>query len=376
MAKGQGKSTALQEPSGGWRVKMAQWRNRILASRAFQQHAAANPLLRPIARKRAGALFDLLAGFTYTQTLLATVEAGWIEQLFDGPVETAALAAEADLGEEAATRLLRAAAAIGIAQEAGDGWWMLGRHGAALHGNEGALAMIRHHRLLYADLADPLGLLRADRVDSTELSRFWGYAGRGEGAGEANAAAYSQLMSGSQAAVSQEILSAYDLSGHASLLDVGGGRGTFLASVARAHPGLRLGLFDLPEVLAGDLEVCDLETHSGSFLTDDLPRGYDCISLVRILHDHDDESAMRILINVRKALAPGKVLLVGEPMSQTRGAAAMGDGYFGLYLWAMGQGRPRAAGEIRAMLSAAGFSESRRVPTQQPLIASLIVARA
>ena len=366
----------MQERPGGWRVKFIGWRNRILGSRAFQHQAAANPLLRPIARKRAGALFDLVAGFTYTQTLLATVEAGWVERLADGPVATVVLAAQADLGEEAATRLLRAAAAIGIAQEVQDGWWMLGRHGAALHGNEGALAMIRHHRLLYADLADPLALLRADRVNSTELSRFWGYAGQAEGAGEANAAAYSHLMSSSQAAVSHEILSAYDLSRHASLLDVGGGRGTFLASVARAHPRLRLGLFDLPEVVAGGLGVANVETHPGSFFEDELPRGYDCISLVRILHDHDDAAALKILTNIRRALVPGKVVLIGEPMAQTRGAEAMGDAYFGLYLWAMGQGRPRTAAEIRTMLAEAGFSESRQVPTRQPIIASLIVACA
>ena len=67
---------------------------------------------------------------------------------------------------------------------------------------------------------------------------------------------------------------------------------------------------------------------------------------------------------------------LGEPMAQTRGAEAMGDAYFGLYLWAMGQGRPRTAAEIRTMLAEAGFSESRQVPTRQPIIASLIVACA
>jgi len=40
----------------------------------------------------------------------------------------------------------------------------------------------------------------------------------------------------------------------------------------------------------------------------------------------------------------------------------------------MGSGRPRSAQEIRAMLADAGFSGSRRVPTRQPLIASVIVA--
>ena len=121
-------------------------------------------------------------------------------------------------------------------------------------------------------------------------------------------------------------------------------------------------------------ESLDAERHPGSFLTDDIPSGYDCISLVRILHDHDDGPALHILKNIRAALAPGKTLLIGEPLAETPGAEAMGGAYFGMYLWAMGSGRPRSAQEIRAMLADAGFSGSRRVPTRQPLIASVIVA--
>jgi hypothetical protein len=56
------------------------------------------------------------------------------------------------------------------------GRWTLGMDGAALQCNPGARAMISHHALLYADLADPLALLRADRKETTALSDFWTYA--------------------------------------------------------------------------------------------------------------------------------------------------------------------------------------------------------
>ena len=49
------------------------WRDRVLASPRFQAWAAAMPLTRPIARKRARALFDLCAGFVYSQVLVACV---------------------------------------------------------------------------------------------------------------------------------------------------------------------------------------------------------------------------------------------------------------------------------------------------------------
>jgi len=85
---------------------------------------------------------------------------------------------------------------------------------------------------------------------------------------------------------------------------------------------------------------------------------------------------MQLLRNIRASLTPGARLLVAEPMAATRGAEAMGDAYFGFYLWAMGSGRPRSPKEIRAMLHAAGFADTRRIATHQPLITSLIVARA
>jgi demethylspheroidene O-methyltransferase len=53
----------------------------------------------------------------------------------------------------------------------------------------------------------------------------------------------------------------------------------------------------------------------------------------------------------------------------------MGDAYFGLYLWAMGSGRPRSVDEYRGMLNAAGFSEVDVRSTALPIVAGMLVAR-
>ncbi len=362
-------------------MRLLAWRNRLFASRRFQRHAARNLLLRAVARRRAAAVFDLVAGFTYTQTTLAAVECGLLDRLERGPASLADLAQATALSLPAAERLVRAAGAIGLAEEATLGWWLLGRHGAALQGNPGAIAMIRHHRLLYLDLADPLALLAADRGEPTRLSRFWAYSAAPQQ--DSVAADYSRLMADSQAAVAEEVIEAFPFAKHRSLLDVGGGNGTFLGRVAAAHPGLRLGLFDLPDVVAlarrnfaQDAETAQPDFHAGSFLDDSLPGDYDLVSLVRILHDHDDEPAQRLLENIHRAMRPGTQLLIAEPMAGTPGAEPMGDAYFGLYLWAMGSGKPRTPAEIRTMLSKAGFGRSRQIPTRQPLITSLVVASA
>jgi demethylspheroidene O-methyltransferase len=83
---------------------------------------------------------------------------------------------------------------------------------------------------------------------------------------------------------------------------------------------------------------------------------------------------MILLRAIRAALAPGGKLVIAEPMSDTPGAQAMGDAYFGFYLLAMGSGRPRPASEIKAMLEKAGFNTVRSVRTPRPLLASMVEA--
>ncbi len=367
------------------RTAWVSWRNRVLGNAAFQRWMTIVPFTRPVARARARQMFDLLAGFTYTQTLLATVESGLLDQLAQGPANLAALQKTLGLSRDAALRLVRAAAALDLAEEVTPGWWMLGEQGAALSGNQGALAMIRHNRLLYSDLADPLALLREDRQEPTALSRFWSYAGsaQDEVTGPDAASAYSQLMAASQHLVAEQVLPAYDFSRHKRILDVGGGHGAFLGAVANKHAHLELGLFDLPQVASCAAaqphlreHISRLAVHEGSFFADPIPSGFDLITLVRIVHDHDDREAQHLLGNIRRALAPGAHLLIAEPLAQTASAKAMGDAYFGLYLWAMRSGRPRSFAEIAAMLKSAGFASSRKISTHLPLAASIIVARA
>jgi demethylspheroidene O-methyltransferase len=68
------------------------------------------------------------------------------------------------------------------------------------------------------------------------------------------------------------------------------------------------------------------------------------------------------------------VILVAEPLAGTPGAAPMGDGYFGFYLLAMGQGRPRTAAELSGMLANAGFSRIRQHRTRRPLLTGVVTA--
>jgi demethylspheroidene O-methyltransferase len=223
--------------------------------------------------------------------------------------------------------------------------------------------MIEHHRHLYGDLRDPVALLRGAGPE-TELGKYWPYAGAKRPAelGTDEVADYSSLMALSQPLVAEEILDAYSLIAHRCLLDVGGGEGAFLASAAARAPDLQLMLFDLPAVAARAKERLSEQglagrcsVFGGDFFSEPLPAGADVISLVRIVLDHDDAKVMKLLRSVHAALGKDGVLLLAEPMSEPVAGEPMGAAYFGLYLLAMGRGRPRTRDELRALLTAAGF---------------------
>jgi demethylspheroidene O-methyltransferase len=367
----------------GWTGRWLALRDRLLASPRFQRWAAAFPLTRPIARRRARALFDLCAGFVYSQILYVCVRLGVFERLQAGPLRADELGALLALTPDAVRRLLDGAVALGLLERRGGERYGLGQLGAALLGNPGVSAMVEHHALLYADLRDPVSLLR-DRGAHTELMRFWGYARSAEpGALDPGRVAdYTALMSASQQLVAEDILDAYPLRRHRCLLDVGGGDGTFLSAAAARHPALRVMLFDLPPVAAraqARFASAGLASRAsvvgGDFLRDPLPAGADVVSLVRVIHDHDDPAALAILRAARRALPPGGTLLLAEPMSAERGAEPVGDAYFGFYLLAMGSGRPRTPEELGRLLRAAGFARVRPMAMRRPLQTRLLVAR-
>ncbi len=367
------------------RERFLLWRNAWLMSPKFQRASMRLPLLRRVAQSHAASMFGVITGFVYTKTLTAAVDLGIIARLASAPASTADLAAQAGLDLPAASRLLAAAAAIDLVEPLTGDRWTLGQRGAALACNKGALAMIEHHKIFYDDLADPVALLQRGRGGG-KLAAFWSYAeaaGRGEPASDADPGthAYSALMAASQPMVAEQVLDSHDFSRHRKLLDVGGGHGAFLTQVAARHPGLSLALFDLPPVAEAARTVLDsrglarVEAHGGSFRDDPLPIGADLVTLVRILHDHDDDVVAALLAKVHTALPPGGTLLIAEPMAGTAGAEAMGDAYFGLYLWAMGSGRPRSFAAYAALLETAGFQRIREVPTALPMVTRMVAAR-
>lgn len=383
----------LQRQNRSLHDRFLDWVQRTVGRPGFRRWAAGFWLTRPLVRRRAGALFDLVAGFVYTQVLLACVRLDVFNSLAaSGPETAATLATRHGLPPRSMQRLLDAAVSLRLLATRRAGRYGLGPLGAPMVGNVALAAMVEHHAALYADLRDPVALLREEGAGSA-MSAYWPYATHTASYPQAAdlparaVAEYSALMTASQPMVIEEVLDAYPLQRHRVLLDVGGGEGRFVAAAAQHAPALQCHLFDLPPVAAlARQRLAGLgltagasprvQVHGGSFFDDALPTGADIVTLVRVLFDHDDVHALAILRAARAALPVGGTLLVAEPMAQAEGARAMADAYFGFYLLAMGRGQPRSAAALQALLQQAGFTGVRALRTRLPLQCGVLVAKA
>lgn len=345
---------------------------RLALSPRFHALAERLPILRGFARREGRALFDLVSGFVQSQALLALVELRLLHILAEGAADLPALAARSGVPAERLAVLLQAGAALKLLRRRG-GRWQLAPRGAAFLAVPGLEAMVRHHPVLYRDLADPAAFFRG--TTEPELAGFWPYVfGPMAAQDAALARRYSALMSDSQRLVAEDTLRLIDLSATRRLMDVGGGTGTFLAAVAARHPGLHLTLFDLPAVVAGATDP-RIAVVPGSFRTDPLPAGADTITLVRVLYDHPDAVVADLLAAIHGALPPRGRLVISEPMSGGDRPDPATDVYFAVYTLAMKTGRTRSAADIARLLRAAGFCGIGPARSLRPFVTSVMEAR-
>jgi hypothetical protein len=179
---------------------------------------------------------------------------------------------------------------------------------------------------------------------------------------------FDEAMVGVHGRETAAMLDAYDFSSTRVLADVGGGNGSLLTAVLKRYPGLRGILFDLPGVaeraranlasagLSGRCEVV-----GGDFFASVIG-GADAYLLRHIIHDWDDERAVRILKNVHRAMGDGGKLLLVESVIPPGNAPSFGK-LLDLTMLVIPGGKERTEEEYRELFAAAGFRLTRIVPT-------------
>jgi O-methyltransferase domain len=189
--------------------------------------------------------------------------------------------------------------------------------------------------------------------------------------------AFDRAMAASSAMFGS-LLEIVDFSAANVVVDVGGGDGQLLGQVLRAAPHLRGVLLERPNVIDAARRNLDqlrradrCEFVAGDF-TAGVPGGGDIYVLSRVLHDWDDEQALRILRNCAAAMPEHGELFVIErllPEDESPSLAAAWD----IHMMCNVGGRERTAEHYRRLLHSAGFEVTWR--HELPLDAALLRAR-
>jgi hypothetical protein len=310
-------------------------------------------------------LLRLMDGFVMTQLLYVATKLGIAQALAAGPRTGAEVAEAVGADPSALTRVLRGLALEDVVSEA-DGRFALTPLGECLP-TIAAAHTIRAQ--LYYHGAE--GLLDAVRKGGTPFELVYGapFFAYLEGHAE-DEAAFNASMARRSEQEASAVVGAYDFGAIRRLVDVGGGRGVLLAAILRSSPGLRGVLVDRPAAVAAAREHLSefgarAECEAGDFFAS-LPAGADAYLLSRILHDWEDEDALRILAVCRAAMTGDTRLLVVDAIVPEHAKDQPAAIWMDLYMLLLLGARERTEAEFRALLAKAGFTLRRTFPTGSP----------
>lgn len=316
------------------------------------------------------ALLNLITASWVSQAIYAAAKLGLADFLKDGPRYSDELARATGVHAPSLYRLLRALASVGVFVEVEDRRFALTPLAALLQSGTAdsmrALAIMVGEEFHYRPWGE---LLYSVKTGETAFAHVFGMEAFPYLDGHPEAARiFNQAMTSASAVDNAAITAAYDFSSFSRVVDVAGGHGSLMAAILKANPELKGILFDQPQVIegargqlqaAGVGERCELV--AGDFF-ESAPGGGDAYLLKHILHDWDDERAIRILQNIHRAMKPAARLLVIEQVIQPGNEPHFGK-LLDLEMLVLAGGRERTEAEYRELLTAAGFTLQRIIPT-------------
>jgi len=325
-------------------------------------------------------LMQMMTGYWVSQALYVAAKLGLADLIADGVGDVDDLAARSGADAFSLHRVLRALASVGVFTETSPGSYGLTPLADLLR--TGTPDSMRALAIMYAE----------------EQYRAWGEVLHSVRTGEPafehqhgmavfeyfrlNPQAdqvFNEAMTGYTNQLASAVVDAYDFSPFHTIVDVGGSYGTLLAAILQRNPNTTGILFDQPHVVAAAADqltaagIADRCTPVGGDFFVDVPGGCDAYLLAQILHDWDDERCVNILSHCRRAIADGGKLLVVELVLPESEEPSFGK-WLDVHMMVMARGRERTAVEYGSLLSAAGFSLTRVVPT--PVGPSIVEAVA
>jgi O-methyltransferase domain/Dimerisation domain len=319
-------------------------------------------------------LLALINGFQVSQAISIITTLGIPDLLRGGSQDYSNLAEITRTHPRSLYRLLRALAAVGILNEDENGWFSLTPLGQPLRSDVASsqsawaclLGRPMYHRA-WSGLSDSIrtGEIAFDKVHGMSVWDF-----RAQHPEET--AAFDSAMGAIASQIADAVLAAYDFARYRTMVDVGGGQGSFITKILKTHPTARGILFDQAHVVAHadsrliDAGVADrCEVIDGDFFQS-VPQDADAYILKWILHDWNDADAIAILKTCRRAIASSGKVIVVEYLIGDRNTGLEGK-LMDLNMMVITGGIERTREEYATIFEAAGFRLARVVPTRSPI---------
>ncbi len=149
-----------------------------------------------------------------------------------------------------------------------------------------------------------------------------------------------------------------ELGGRRSLLDVGGGPGTFSVALCQRFPDLRAVVWDVPETLTIAEQVIDgfgmkdrIALQAGDWNSDEFGQGYDCLLMSNVLHGQGSQAEMK-LAKAFRALAPGGLFIAQDFLLSNDKSGPLPAALFNLMVGAY------SIRELLDLIRSSGFEEA------------------
>jgi hypothetical protein len=325
-------------------------------------------------REAATAMLQMISGIHISRAIYVAAELGIADRLAAGPLSSAELAEQTQAHEPSLYRVLRLLASLGVLAEDERRSFGLTVLGDRLRTD--APASMRS----WAMLAEAVGGVRSfERIIETVRTGAPGLdLAYGMGLFEflashpERAASFDAAMSERTTAFAPSVAAGHDFTGVRTVADIGGGKGTLLAAILRAHGRLRGVLMETPAVAAAAGPVLEAagvagrcEVVAGDFFAG-VPDGADRYLLANVIHDWDDDRAVAILAECRKAMPRGGRVLIVERLIPGDPEQALPTLLSDVNMLVVTGGKERTNAEYGALLTRAGLAPARVTPVSFP----------
>jgi precorrin-6B methylase 2 len=189
------------------------------------------------------------------------------------------------------------------------------------------------------------------------------------------AEAYIKAMHGISFGPASRLSGELPLAGRKSLLEVGGGPGTYSIMLARKNPGIKAVVFDSPfscEHADKNIKaagVNNVSTQGGDFERGRIPSGHDVIMLTHVLQSLPPPGCEALLKRVYEALPGGGMVVVNEFLLEEGGAAPAFSSLFALNAFMLSNGGSlHTRNEICEWLVNVGFSGVKAIKASEIII--------